>query len=138
MLEALKMPLNEKSVIDGLPPVSTPPTPSTLNDGIPVRGRLLGVLVGVLGNVRVGGLINWKTINFPMEVRVNTCTFFLQLQKHVSRESLAPVREIVLPVLQRIIEGSEVHDEKLIRVANLLIASWTTTRPSTLVARKLE
>lgn len=120
------MPLAEKSVIDGLPPVSTPPTPSTLNDGIPVQEHALDMLVNVLRNVD-------NSINFPIEVRVNTCTFFLQLQKHVSSDSLVIIREIVLPVLRQIIEDSQEvqEDEKLIKVANLLIASWMTTRPST-------
>ena len=123
MLEALKIPLNEKSVSEGLP-VSTPPTPSTLNDALPVQEHALDMLVNVLRNVD-------NSINFPIEVRVNTCTFFLQLQKHVSSDSLAPVREIVLPVLQQIVEDSVQEDEKLIKVANLLNTSWTTTRPST-------
>ena len=118
------MPLNEKLVIDGLSPVSTvPPTPSSLNDGLPVLEHALDMLVNVLRNVD----------NFPIEVRVNTCTFFLQLQKHVSSDSLAPIREIVLPVLKQIIEDSQEvqEDEKLIKVANLLITSWTISRPST-------
>jgi hypothetical protein len=123
VLEALKMPLNEKLVTDGLP-VSTPPTPSTLSDSVPVLAHALDMLVNVLRNVD-------NSVNFPIEVRVNTCTFFLQLQKHVSSDSLAPVREIVLPVLQQIIEDSVQEDEKLIKVANLLNTSWTTTRPST-------
>ena len=127
VLEALTTPLNEKLGIDGLPPVSTPPTPSTLNDGIPVQEHALDMLVSVLRNVD-------NSINFPIEVRVNTCTFFLQLQKHVSSDSLAPIREIVLPVLQQIIDDSQEvqEDEKLIKVANLLNTSWTATRrPST-------
>ena len=133
MLEALTIPLNGKSVTDGLPPVTTAikiiessPTPSSLNDGSPAMQHALDMLVNVLRNVD-------NSINFPIEVRVNTCTFFLQLQKHVSSDSLAPVSEIVLPVLQQIIEDSQEvqEDEKLIKVANLLNTSWTTTRPST-------
>ena len=126
MLEALTMPLNVKSVTNGLPPVSTPPTPSSLSDGSPALEHAVDMLVNVLRNVD-------SSINFPIEVRVNTCTFFLQLQKHVSSDSLAPIREIVLPVLQQIIEDSQEvqEDEKLIKVANLLITSWTTPRPST-------
>jgi len=128
VLEALTMPLNEKSVTDGLPPVFTaiktiesPPTPSSLNDSLPVLEHALDMLANVLRNV-----------DFPIEVRVNTCTFFLQLQKHVSSDSLAPIRETVLPVLQQIIDESQEvqEDEKLIKVANLLNTSWTT-RPST-------
>ena len=120
------MPLNVKSATNGLPPVSTPPTPSSLSDGLPVLEHAVDMLVNVLRNVD-------NSINFPIEVRVNTCTFFLQLQKHVSSDSLAPIREIVLPVLQQIIENSQEvqEDEKLIKVANLLNTSWTISRPST-------
>lgn len=127
MLEALTRPLNEKPVIDGMSPVSTaPPTPSSLNDGLPVLEHALDMLVNVLRNVD-------NSINFPIEVRVNTCTFFLQLQKHVPSYSLAPIREIVLPVLQQIIEDSQEvgENENLTKVANLLITSWTVSRPST-------
>jgi hypothetical protein len=133
VLEALTMPLNEKSVTDGLSPVSTaiktiesPPTPISLNDGPRVLENALDMLVSVLRNVD-------NSINFPIEVRVNTCTFFLQLQKHVSSDSLAPIRATVLPVLQQIIEDSQEvqEDEKLIKVANLLITNWTISRPST-------
>ena len=131
--EALTMPLNEKLVTDGLSSVSTatkniesPPTPSSPNDGLPVLEHALDMLVSVLRNVD-------NSINFPIEVRVNTCTFFLQLQKHVSSDSLAPIREIVLPVIQQIIEDSQevVENENLTKVANLLITSWTVSRPST-------
>ena len=133
VLEALTMPLNEKSVADGLSPLSTaiktiesPPTPSSLNDSLPVLEHALDMLANVLRNVD-------NSINFPIEVRVNTCTFFLQLQKHVSSDSLAPIRETILPVLQQIIDDSQEvqEDEKLIKVANLLNTSWTTPRPST-------
>jgi len=123
VLEALITPLNEKSVTNGLPLVSTPPTPPSLSDGSPVLEHALDMLVSVLRNVD----------NFPIEVRVNTCTFFLQLQKHVSSDSLAPLRETVLPALQQVIEDSQEvqEDEKLIKVANLLNTSWTISRPST-------
>ena len=133
VLEALTMPPNEKSVTDRLSSVSTttktiesPPTPSSLNDGLPVLEHALDMLVNVLRNVD-------NSINFPIEVRVNTCTFFLQLQKHVSSDLLAPIRETVLPVLKRILEDSQEvqEDEKLIKVANLLNTSWTSSRPLT-------
>ena len=127
------MPLNEKLTTDGLSPLSSAintnnssPTPSSRNDGSPVLEQALDMLVNVLRNVD-------NPINFPIELRVNTCTFFLQLQKYISSDSLAPIREIVLPVLQQIVEGSqEVEEEdKLTRVVNLLITSWTNPRPST-------
>lgn len=134
MLKALTEPLGEKLTIgDGITPVSTaintnnsPPTPSSSsrNDSS-ILEHALDMLLNVLRNVD-------NPINFPIELRVNTCTFFLQLQKHVSSDSLAPIREIVLPVLQQIVEDSrEVEEEeKLTKVANVLITSWTNGRPS--------
>lgn len=116
----------------GVLPVSTVvnasnslPTPSSRNDGLPVPEHALDMLVGVLRNVD-------NPVNFPIELRVNTCTFFLQLQRYVSNKSLAPIREIVLPVLRQIAEDSQEveEEEKLTKVANLLITSWTN-RPST-------
>ena len=127
VLKALTMPLNEKLAMDGLSQVpatvnsnDSPPTPSSNNDGLQVLRHALDMLISVLRNV-----------GFPIELRVNTCTFFLQLQKHISSDSLTPIREIVLPVLQQIVEDSpEVEeDDKLTKVANLLITSWINPRP---------
>lgn len=131
MLEALTMPLNEKVAMDELlaTPIAnntndSPPTPSSSsrNDSFPVLEHALDMLVNVLRNVD-------NLVNLPIELRANTCTFFLQLQKHISSDSLAPIREIVLPVLQQIVEDSTQEEEKLTKVANLLIASWTNPRP---------
>ncbi|KAF8797982.1 hypothetical protein BYT27DRAFT_7228589 [Phlegmacium glaucopus] len=133
VLDALTTPLNENSAINGVSPVSITvnannslPTPSSRNDGLSVPESALDMLVNVLRNVD-------NPVNFPIELRVNICTFFLQLQRHASSESLAPIREIVLPVLQQIAEDSQEveEEEKLAKVANLLITSWTIPRPST-------
>jgi hypothetical protein len=127
VLEALTMPLNKKLTIDGLSSAintnNSSPTPSSRNDSSPVLEQALDMLVNVLRNVD-------NPINFPIELRVNTCTFFLQLQKHISSDSLAPIRGIVLPVLQQIVEDSQEEEDKLTRVVNLLITSWTNSRPS--------
>jgi len=132
VLEALTVPLNGNSAINGVSPASiiadasSLPTPPPHNDGLPVPERALDMLVNVLRNVD-------NPVNFPIELRVNTCTFFLQLQRHASSDLLAPIREIVLPVLQQISEDSQEVDEeeKLAKVVNLLITSWTIPRPPT-------
>ncbi|KDR81566.1 hypothetical protein GALMADRAFT_239590 [Galerina marginata CBS 339.88] len=101
------------------------PTPSSRNDGLPVPRHALDMLVYVLRNVD-------NPVNFPMEVRLNTCTFFLQLQRHASVISLTRVREAVLPVVQQVAEDSREieEEEKLAKAANLLLESWTRKQPS--------
>ena len=127
VLEALTTALNGKSAIDGASTVSTTvnstdslPTPSPRNDDLAGPEHALDMLVNVLRNVD-------NPVNFPIELRVNTCTFFLQLQRHASGDSLAPIREIILPVLQQIAEDSQEveEEEKLVKVVNQLITSWT-------------
>lgn len=131
MLEALLSPLKKKSATDGVSPTTvivndSLPTPSSRDDSLPVPEHALDMLVSVLQNVD-------NPVSFPIELRVNTCTFFLQLQRFTSSDSLAPIREIVLPVLQQIVEDSQEieEEEKLVKVANALITSWTTPRSST-------
>jgi len=132
VLEALMMPFNGKSAVDGVSPASTVNannsflTPSSRNDGLPVPEHALDMLVNVLRNVD-------NPVNFPIEVRVNTCTFLLQLQRYVSSDSLAPIRGIVLPVVRQVAEDSQEveQEEKLAKVANLLVTSWTIPSPST-------
>jgi len=67
-------------------------------------------------------------VNFPIEVRVNACTFFLQLQKNVAAESLSRVKEVVLPVARQVIEYSQddPKDEKLFKATSLLVNTWTS------------
>lgn len=122
------------SVEDALSPINgatIAPSPegSSRDGGLPVPRHALDMLVYVLRNVD-------NPVNFPYEVRVNTCTFFLQLQRHTVGASLDHVRETVLPVLQEI--KQEINDypqgvdreEKLVKAANLLIDSWTHKQPS--------
>jgi len=68
-------------------------------------------------------------VNFPIEVRVNVCTFFLQLQRHASAESLAHVKAAALPVAEYVVEDlqEEPSEEKLFKAATALVKSWTTS-----------
>jgi hypothetical protein len=65
-------------------------------------------------------------VNFPIEVRVNVCTFLLQLQKNISSEGFARVKTVVLPVVQQVVEElqDEPREEKLLKAASLLAKSW--------------
>ncbi|KAJ3515802.1 hypothetical protein NLJ89_g1525 [Agrocybe chaxingu] len=128
VLEALFVPLRETSTIEEPPSAtaSSLPTPSSVNDGLPVPRHALDMLVYVLRNVD-------NPVNFPIEVRVNTCTFFLQLQRHASNEASARVREEVMPVVQQVAEESQEvgGEEKLVKAASMLLNSWTqTAQPS--------
>ncbi|KAF9480122.1 hypothetical protein BDN70DRAFT_878010 [Pholiota conissans] len=95
------------------------PTPSSRNDGLPVPRHALDMLIFVLRNVD-------NPVNFPIEVRINTCTFFSQLQRHVSAASLASIKDTVIPVVQQVIEDAEdvPEEEKLVKAANLLLENW--------------
>ncbi|KAH9484292.1 hypothetical protein JR316_0003773 [Psilocybe cubensis] len=120
------------SVEDTLSPINgAVPSPegSSRDGGLPVPRHALDMLVYVLRNIE-------NPVNFPYEVRVNTCTFFLQLQRHTAGPSLDHVRDTVLPVIQDI--KQEISDypegvdgeEKLLKAVNLLIDSWTRKQPS--------
>ncbi len=99
-----------------------PPTPSSVNDGLPVPRHALDMLVYALRNVD-------NPVNFPVEVRVNICSFLLQLQKNVPAESLARVQEEILPVAKLVVEESQddPQEEKLLKAASLLLKSWAST-----------
>lgn len=126
MLDALLEPVNE-----GPTPESNstsndtspgPPTPSSVNDGLPVPRHALDMLVYALRNVD-------NPVNFPVEVRVNICSFLLQLQKNVPAESLSHVQEEILPVARLVVEESQddPQEEKLLKAASLLLESWAST-----------
>ncbi|KAF8959042.1 hypothetical protein BDZ97DRAFT_2045486 [Flammula alnicola] len=122
VVDALTVPLNGEAPLSpsaSIEVASSLPTPSSRNDGLPVPRHALDMLIFVLRNVD-------NPVNFPVEVRVNTCTFFLQLQRHASGVSLAKIREAVIPVVQQVVEDSEdvEGEEKLVKAANLLLESW--------------
>ena len=74
------------------------------------------MLIGVLRNVD-------NPVNFPIEVRINACTFFLQLQRHNTREALAAVEEKVGPILKRL-AGDKQGDERLSKAAEAVLDGW--------------
>ena len=124
MLDALFTPVNQVAV-DATSPnsdtTSSPPTPSSTQNGLPVPRHALDMLVYALKNVD-------NPVNFPIEVRVNVCTFFLQLQKNVAAESVSRVKEAVLPVARQVVEYSQddPKDEKVFKAASLLVNTWTS------------
>ncbi|KAF8163260.1 hypothetical protein B0H34DRAFT_694710 [Crassisporium funariophilum] len=134
VIEALTTPLNGASTIEEVSPATANndasnslPTPSTSsrNEGLLIPGRALDMLVSVLRNVD-------NPVNFPIEVRVNTCTFFLQLQRHTLNESLARIRETILPVVQQVAEDSQdaEGEERLAKAANSLLESLRRAQPA--------
>lgn len=120
MIDALTVPLNgDASVLPSNDTPSSLPTPSSRNDGLPVPRHALDMLVFVLRNVD-------NPVNFPIEVQINTCTFFLQLQRNAPAGSLTKIRDAVIPVLQQVIEDSEgiKEEEKLLKATKGLLENW--------------
>jgi len=60
--------------------------------------------------------------NFPVEVRVNVCSFFYQLSKHIPAEELSDVKEVVRPVLESLVGNTEEMLEKAIQ---RVLDSWS-------------
>jgi len=100
-------------------PTSSLPTPSSVNDGLPVPQNALDMLIYALRNVD-------NPVNFPIEVRVNVCTFLLQLQKNATPEGFGRVKRSALPVAQQVVDElqDEPQEEKLFKAASLLVKSW--------------
>ncbi|KAF8902129.1 hypothetical protein CPB84DRAFT_1729336 [Gymnopilus junonius] len=130
VFEALTVPVNSTLPIHtaSLPANGEPspilPTPSSRNDGLPVPRHALDMLIYVLRNVD-------NPVNFPVEVRVNACTFFLQFPRYTSGLSLAKVKEAVLPVLEHVVEDSQdvEGEEKLFKAATLVVEKWARKQP---------
>ena len=119
---ALTVPLNGDAPLSlsaNIDVASSLPTPSSGNDGLPTPRHALDMLVFVLRNVD-------NPVNFPIEVRINTCTFFLQLPRFAPAASLAKIWDAVVPVVQQVIEDSEgiKEEEKLVKAANVLLENW--------------
>jgi len=121
VLDALFNPINQDvsstSPITDVPNSSLP-TPSSTEDGLPVPQNALDMLIYALRNVD-------NPVNFPIEVRVNVCTFLLQLQKNVPPEAFGRVKGAVLPVVQQVADElqDEPQEEKLFKAASLLMTS---------------
>lgn len=81
---------------------------------LPVPQHALDMLVFVLNNVD-------NPANFPVEIRVNVCSFLLQLGRHASGEQLIKVKETVQPVLESLLENKneEILDKAIQRVLDI-------------------
>jgi hypothetical protein len=95
------------------PLVATPPTRAH----IPAPRHALDMLISVLRNVD-------NPVNYPIEVRMNTCSFFVQLAKHASGPGLESVEDLVRPTLEKIAENGEGKGEKLAPYAKRVLDSW--------------
>lgn len=119
-------PSDDEELLSPTVRTEAPPLPlhPSENDGLPVPRHALDMLVFVLRNVE-------NPVNFPIEVRVNTCTFFLQLQRYATGPALEKIRETVLPVVIQVAEDSaDVEgEEKLVKAANQLIETWKRKQP---------
>lgn len=71
---------------------------------------------------------------YPPEIRLNVCSFLLQLQKNVPGESLLRVRELLRPVLDELVEtlhsiqgegGKEKLLQTLANVARRVLDNWS-------------
>lgn len=81
----------------------------------------LDMIVFVLRNVD-------NPVNFPVEIRVNACMFFVSLGRTVSGGQLAPIKESIRPVLERILEpqhSAEGKEELLTKSARKLLDIWS-------------
>ncbi|KAJ7172525.1 hypothetical protein C8R46DRAFT_1086280 [Mycena filopes] len=120
------------------PPSATPSASSELTSGSDVsspvvttpstRGRLpiprnaLDMLIAVLKNVD-------NPVNFQMEVRVNVCSFFVQLTRHTSGPELLRVKDSVRPVVDHVSETLQNASNKadldmLVKSTKKLLELW--------------
>ncbi|KAG5646638.1 hypothetical protein DXG03_002628 [Asterophora parasitica] len=97
---------------------STPPTTPSAHPRLNVPRHPLDMLIFTLKNVD-------NPVNFPVEVRVNVCSFFAQLARHTAGENLDRVKAAVRPVLETIlITGTE---EMLTKAAHRVLNTWAPT-----------
>ncbi|KAF8636632.1 hypothetical protein AX17_003441 [Amanita inopinata Kibby_2008] len=101
-------------------------TPSSRGGrGLPPVHSALEVLVFVLRNVD-------NPVNFPVEVRVNACSFLTQLNRNTGVEDMAKVKEAVLPELEKLAKGSANvlvapgMEEVLRKSVKKVLDSWST------------
>ena len=97
--------------VDGL----VSPSSDADSVGPQVPRHALDMLLSVLRNTD-------DSSNFPVEVRVNVCSFFYQLSKHISAEELSNVKEAVRPVLDSLVGHTEEMLEKAIQ---RVLDSWS-------------
>lgn len=66
--------------------------------------------------------------NFPIEVRVNVCSFLVQLSKHTSGEELLKVKTTVQPVLEKLfkgLRGAQAKEEMLANAIKRVLDAWS-------------
>ncbi|KAK7467122.1 hypothetical protein VKT23_004181 [Stygiomarasmius scandens] len=98
------------------PTVATPSTRGRL----PVPGTTLDVLISVLKNVD-------NPVNFPVEVRINTCSLFIQVGKNSSGEDYDKVKETIRPVFEKLLESlkdATGKDEMLAKALKRALETW--------------
>ncbi|THU78636.1 hypothetical protein K435DRAFT_769285 [Dendrothele bispora CBS 962.96] len=77
------------------PTVATPPS---TRGRLPVPRTTLDILISVLNNVD-------NPVNFQVEVRINTCSLFIQMGKNSSGEDYDKVKETIRPVFERLLDS---------------------------------
>jgi len=103
----------------GSPVASTPS--DRLHIRLPVPRHALDMLISTLKNVD-------NPVNFPVEVRVNVCSFLVQLCKHTSGEELINVKATVQPVLEKLFEGlqgAQAKEEMLAKAIKRVLDAWS-------------
>lgn len=97
------------------PIASTPDRPR-----LPVPRHAFEMLLFVLKNVD-------NPANYPVEVRVNVCSFLSQLSKHTSGEDLVKVKTAARPVLENVLAnpGAQGKEELLEKAIKRLLEAWS-------------
>ncbi|KAH8833794.1 hypothetical protein DL96DRAFT_1578425 [Flagelloscypha sp. PMI_526] len=102
---------------DASSPVIATPTSQTLRPGQP--STPFDMILSVM-----------KNTEFPLEIRINACSLFVQLSKNLSGDELVNVKEAALPVVTDIYEeyqdgeGGNDKTELFARVAKKLVDTW--------------
>lgn len=66
-------------------------------------------------------------VKFPVEIRLNVCSFLLQLGKHASAESMLQVQDSLRPSLEKVVElcqGLQGKEELLGKTAKRVLDTW--------------
>ncbi|KAF8077991.1 hypothetical protein FPV67DRAFT_1463744 [Lyophyllum atratum] len=127
VLDALMIPLGLDTPTSPADPSSPPTTASDVGSPSSVvpagRPHLniprhpLDMLIYTLRNVD-------NPANFPVEVRVNVCSFLVQLGRHTSGEELEKVKVVVRPVLEGLM-AAQGKEEMLEKAIQRVLDAWS-------------
>ncbi|KAF5381116.1 hypothetical protein D9615_003916 [Tricholomella constricta] len=128
VLDSLTVPLGldmPASPADSTSPLTTAtndvgsPTSTTTsgNTRLNTPRHPLDMLIFTLKNVD-------NPVNFPVEVRVNVCSFFIQLARHASGEELDRVKATVRPVLESLLLVPD-KEEMLAKAVQRVLDAWS-------------